>query len=456
MSPRYDYDVLILGGGSGGLAAGFRAAGHGAHVAIMEPGALGGTCVNLGCVPKKAMWLAADLAGKIELASALGFALPRPTLAWEELVTHRQGYIANIHASYRRRLDADGVVLIPRRGVLQDRHTAMGDDGIAVTAEHIVIATGAYPRRPDVDGADLGEVSDDFFNLCHAPAQVAIIGGGYIAVEIAGLLQALGSRVHLFVQGERLLERFDAELTQQLADNLRHLGVRLHFGFTTTALERDAQGKLRVRGHGMHPGEQGNDVFDKVFFATGRRANTADLGLEAAGVALGEKGEVLVDAGQTTNVTNIHAIGDVAGKVGLTPVAIAAGRLLMDRLFGNQPEARMDYDGVPSVVFSHPPLGQVGLTEEQARARHPGKVRVYRSNFRPMLHALADAPQRSLFKLVCVGEQERVVGVHLLGESADEILQGFAVAVNMGATKRDFDQTVAIHPTSAEEIVLMH
>ncbi|MBZ3929628.1 glutathione-disulfide reductase [Xanthomonas citri] len=456
MSARYDYDVVILGGGSGGLAAGFRAAKHGARVAIMEPDELGGTCVNLGCVPKKAMWLAADLAGKIELASALGFDVPRPALAWQELVTHRQGYIANIHASYRRRLNEDGVVLIPQRGVLQDRHTIMGGDGIPVTAEHIVIATGAHPLRPEVDGAEHGEVSDDFFNLCHAPAQVAIIGGGYIAVEIAGLLQALGSRVHLFVQGERLLERFDAELTLQLADNLRHLGVRLHFGFTTTALERDAHGALRVHGHPVHPSEQGNDVFDKVFFAVGRRANTSGLGLETVGVALGDKGEVVVDDGQTTNVPNIHAIGDVGGKVGLTPVAIAAGRKLMDRLFGHRPDARMDYEGVPSVVFSHPPLGNVGLTEEQARARYDGAVRVYRSNFRPMLHALADAPQRSLFKLVCVGEEERVVGVHLLGESADEMLQGFAVAVKMGATKRDFDETVAIHPTSSEEIVLMH
>lgn len=193
MSARYDYDVVILGGGSGGLAAGFRAAKHGARVAIMEPDELGGTCVNLGCVPKKAMWLAADLAGKIELASALGFDVPRPTLVWQELVTHRQGYIANIHASYRRRLNEDGVVLIPQRGVLQDRHTVMGSDGVPVTAGHIVIATGAHALRPDVEGAEHGEVSDDFFNLCHAPEQVAIIGGGYIAVEIAGLLQALGA-----------------------------------------------------------------------------------------------------------------------------------------------------------------------------------------------------------------------------------------------------------------------
>lgn len=456
MSARYDYDVVILGGGSGGLAAGFRAATHGARVAIMEPHELGGTCVNLGCVPKKAMWLAADLAGKIKLAGALGFDAPRPRLVWQELVTHRQRYIANIHASYRHRLNQDGVVLIPQRGVLQDRHTIRGGDGMPVTAEHIVIATGAHPLRPDVEGADYGDVSDDFFNLCDAPAQVAIIGGGYIAVEIAGILQALGSDVHLFVRGERLLERFDAELTQHLADHLRHLDVRLHLGFTTTALERDGQGALRVRGHCVHPHEQGNDVFDNVFFAVGRRANTAGIGLETVGVALGDKGEVVVDDRQTTNVPNIHAIGDVGGQGGLTPLAIAAGRTLMDRLFGHQPDARMDVEGVPSVVFSHPPLGHVGLTEAQARARYTGAVRVYRSNFRPMLHALADAPQRSVFKLVCVGEEERVVGVHLLGDSADEMLQGFAVAVKMGATKRDFDQTVAIHPTSAEEIVLMH
>lgn len=450
MTTHYDYDLIVLGGGSGGLAAAFRAAQHGQRVAMLEPGELGGTCVNVGCVPKKAMWLAADLSGRIGLAAAMGFDVPvRPSLDWKELVVHRQAYIANIHASYLKRLNENKVVRVPRRGRLVDAHTVECSDGVRISAAHILIATGAYPQRPEIPGAELGLVSDDFFNLCGAPERVAIVGGGYIAVELAGLLQALGSRVTLLVRGERLLERFDAELTAQLAENLRHQGVQIHFGYRLRELQRDGDAVVALGHDGPADAH-----FDAVFFATGRRGNSADLGLEALGVVIGDKGEVEVDAWQTTAVPSVHAVGDIAGKVGLTPVAIAAARKLMDRLFGGQPQARMDYENVASVVFSHPALGAVGLSEEEACAKY-SDVRVYRSNFRPMLQALADGTQRSLFKLVCVGEDERVVGVHLLGESADEILQGFALAVKMGVTKAQFDDTVAIHPTSAEEVVLM-
>lgn len=450
MTTHYDYDLIVLGGGSGGLAAAFRAAQHGQRVAMLEPGELGGTCVNVGCVPKKAMWLAADLSGRIGLAAAMGFDVPvRPSLDWKELVVHRQAYIANIHASYLKRLNENKVVRVPRRGRLVDAHTVECSDGVRISAAHILIATGAYPQRPEIPGAELGLVSDDFFNLCGAPERVAIVGGGYIAVELAGLLQALGSRVTLLVRGERLLERFDAELTAQLAENLRHQGVQIHFGYRLRELQRDGDAVVALGHDGPADAH-----FDAVFFATGRRGNSADLGLEALGVVIGDKGEVEVDAWQTTAVPSVHAVGDIAGKVGLTPVAIAAARKLMDRLFGGQPQAKMDYENVASVVFSHPALGAVGLSEEEACAKY-SDVRVYRSNFRPMLQALADGTQRSLFKLVCVGEEERVVGVHLLGESADEILQGFALAVKMGVTKAQFDDTVAIHPTSAEEVVLM-
>ncbi|MDY1033232.1 glutathione-disulfide reductase [Stenotrophomonas sp. CFBP8980] len=448
----HDYDLIVLGGGSGGLAAAFRAAQHGRKVAMLEPGELGGTCVNVGCVPKKAMWLAADLAGRIGLARAMGFDVPlRPALSWKELVVHRQAYIENIHVSYRKRLDETGVVRVPRRGRLVDAHTVECSDGVRISGEHILLATGAHPQRPDIPGAELGLVSDDFFNLCDAPAQVAIVGGGYIAVELAGLLQALGSRVTLLVRGGRLLDRFDGELAAQLAENLCHQGVRIQFDYRLRELQRDDDGQhVRVLGHDGPL----DSVFDTVFFAIGRRGNSTDIGLEQVGVALGDRGEVIVDEWQDTSVPSIHAVGDIGGKVGLTPVAIAAARHLMDRLFGGKPDAKMDYENVPSVVFSHPPLGMVGLGEEEARARY-GEVRTYHSNFRPMLQALADGTQRSMFKLVCVGAEERVVGVHLLGEAADEILQGFAVAVKMGATKAQFDDTVAIHPTSSEEIVLM-
>lgn len=450
MSKHYDYDLIVLGGGSGGLAAAFRAAQHGQRVAMLEPGELGGTCVNVGCVPKKAMWLAADLSAKIGMAAAMGFDVPvRPALDWKELVVHRQAYIANIHASYLKRLNENNVVRVPRKGRLVDAHTVECSDGVRISATHILIATGAHPQRPDIPGAELGAVSDDFFNLCDAPERVAIVGGGYIAVELAGLLQALGSKVTLLVRGARLLERFDAELTAQLAENLRHQGVQVQFNYRLRELRREGEAVVAYGHDGPHEA-----VFDQLFFATGRRGNSAGLGLEALGIVVGDKGEVEVDEWQTTAVPSVHAVGDIAGKVGLTPVAIAAARKLMDRLFGGNPQAKMDYANVASVVFSHPALGAVGLSEEEAREQH-GDVRVYRSNFRPMLEALSDGTQRSLFKLVCVGEEERVVGVHLLGEAADEILQGFALAVKMGATKAQFDDTVAIHPTSAEEIVLM-
>ncbi|WMJ70000.1 glutathione-disulfide reductase [Stenotrophomonas sp. 24(2023)] len=446
----YDYDLIVLGGGSAGLAGAIRAAQHGQRVALLEPGELGGTCVNLGCVPKKAMWLAADLAERIALASALGFDVPeRPALSWKELVIHRQAYITNIHTSYRNRLDETGVVRIPARGHLLDAHTVACNDGVHYTAAHILLATGAHPQRPDVPGAELGRVSDDFFDLRAAPGHVAIIGGGYIAVELAGLLQALGSHVDLLVRGDRLLERFDHELTERLADNLRQQGVRIHFGYRLRALQREGE-RVRVLGSDDAP----EDAHDAVFFATGRRGNSRNLGLEALGIGIGEHEQVLVDEWQTTAVPSVHAVGDIAGKVGLTPVAVAAARRLMDRLFGGRAEAKMDYGNVPSVVFSHPPLGQVGLSEHEARQQH-AQVSVYHSRFRPMLQGLANGTQRSLFKLVCAGPEERVVGVHLLGEAADEILQGFAVAVKMGATKAQFDDTVAIHPTSAEEVVLM-
>lgn len=447
----YDYDVIVLGGGSGGLAAAFRAVAHGARVAMLEPEPLGGTCVNVGCVPKKAMWLAADLAEKTGLAAALGFDVPAtPSLSWEKLVERRQRYISNIHTSYQRRLDQTGVVRIAQRGQLFDAHTVACADGTRLTAEHIVIATGAHAVRPDVPGADLGLVSDDFFDLTAAPGKVAIVGGGYIAVELAGLLQALGSEVSLLVRGQRLLERFDAELSTQLAENLRLQGVHVYFGCRLRELQR-ANNQVRV----LTDAGAGDGVFDHVFFAIGRRPNSRDLGLEAAGIGIGDKEEVRADAFQTTALASVHALGDVAGRIGLTPVAIAAARRLMDRLYGGQPNAKLDYKNIASVVFSHPPLAVVGLSEEAARKRYD-RVSVYHSRFRPMLQSLADGKYRSLFKLVCSGEDERVVGIHLLGDGADEIMQGFAVALKLGVTRRQLEETVAIHPTSAEEVVLMN
>ncbi len=448
------FDLIVVGGGSGGLAGAFRAAEHGARVALLEPALLGGTCVNVGCVPKKAMWLAADVGAKLRMAQSLGFALDAPPqqpcrLDWPTFIVHRQRYIAGIHDSYRKRLDRAGIVVVPMRGRLLDARTVECENGARLSAQRILLATGGHPVKPAIPGAELGGVSDDFFQWCAAPERVAIVGAGYIAVELAGVLQALGSQVELFARGPRLLESFDHELTAQLADDYRQNGVRLHFGHPVAALEADGE-RVRLRGaDGML-----SAAFDKVLFATGRRPNSAGLGLEQAGVALEQGGQVRIDADNATSVAGIDAVGDLTTDPPLTPVAIAAARRLMDRVYGGR-EGRLDRADIPTVVFAHPPIGQVGLSEEQARALHGDNLHIYRAGFRPMLYALAESPQRSLFKLVCVGQERRVVGIHLLGEAADEMLQGFAVALKRGITLDDLRDTVAIHPTSAEEVVLM-
>lgn len=445
---HHDFDLIVIGGGSGGLAGAFRAATHGAKVALLEPDLLGGTCVNVGCVPKKAMWLAADLGLKLGIARDLGFAVESSGLDWPEFVTHRQRYIGNIHDSYRKRLDAAGIALLPLRARLRDANTIECSDGVRLSGRHLLIATGGHPAIPDIPGAGLGGNSDDFFQWTEAPARVALVGGGYIAIELAGMLQALGSRVEVFVRGPRPLASFDDELVEQLVEDYRQAGVHFHLGCEVTALAAEDDGII-VRGSGVS-----DRMFDKVLFATGRHPNTDGLGLDAAGVALDERGYVRVDQRHATNVDSVFAVGDVTGDLALTPVAIAAARRLMDRLYGGRDEP-LDQSNVPTVLFSHPPIGTVGMIESQAREQHGDDVYVTRTSFRPMLQALADMPQRSLFKLVCVGSERRVVGIHLLGEGADEILQGFAVALKRGITLEDLHDTVAIHPTSAEEVVLM-
>jgi len=449
------FDVVILGGGSGGLAAAFRAAAYGASVALLEPLALGGTCVNVGCVPKKAMWLAAELAEKLPLAATMGFDLPSSIrINWPTLLTRRQQYIANIHSSYRQRLDENGICHIPQRGQLIDQQQVCCADGRVIRARHIVIATGSQPFKPsDIEGAELGGVSDDFFAWSQCPERVAIMGGGYIAVELANVLQALGSQVHLLVRGPRLLRGFDAEMAEQLAANLIQQGVKLHLNCAVRALHSQ-QAVIQIHTHSPSSQESLDLSVDKVLFATGRIPNTRGLGLETIGITRGKQGEISVDEFQTTSIPNIFAVGDVTGKAMLTPVAIAAARRLMDRLYGNQPEARLDYKTIPSVIFSHPPFASVGLSEEAARAQFT-TITVYYSRFRPMIQALGNGQQRSVFKMICAGDEEKVVGIHLLGEAADEILQGFAVALKLGATRQQFLDTVAIHPTSAEEVVLM-
>ena len=446
----HDFDLIVIGGGSGGLAGAFRAAEHGARVALLEPSALGGTCVNVGCVPKKAMWLAAEVARHLRMAGTLGFGNADARLDWPTFIAHRQRYIANIHASYRGRLDAAGIVVLPRRGRFIDPDTIECDDGAHIRGRHVLIATGAHPSVPPLPGAELGQTSDGFFDWRAPPQRVGIIGGGYIAVELAGVLQALGSQVSMYVRGARLLDGFDAELTRQLAEDYLHAGVRVHFDHAAASLHRDAAGRVRI-----HCTDRVDDeAFDAVMFATGRAPNSAHLGLDQAGVVTDARGHIVVDARHATRAPNVHAVGDVTSDPALTPVAIAAARALMDRLFAGS-EASFDCRQIPTVVFAHPPLGRVGLTETEARAQlGDDAVVIHRATFRPMLEALADGSRRSLFKLVCTTEG-RVLGLHLLGDAADEILQGFAVALKKGLTLDDLRDTVAIHPTSAEEVVLM-
>ncbi len=447
---REPFDVVVLGAGSAGLAHAQRAARHGARVALVDPGPLGGTCVNVGCVPKKAMWIAAEFAEAQSLAASAGFGVAPAGLDWPAWIARREAYIANIRAGYARRLGEAGIVLIDEAARFAGPR-AIDTATRRLEGRHVVVATGARPRRPDVPGAALGIDSNGFFALRALPRRVAIAGGGYIAVELAGILRALGAEVDLFVRGPRLLDGFDDELADVLAARLRAHGIGLVHGREIAAVERAGTGLLSLQfgGGGRH------DEVDVLVWATGRQPNSANLGLEAAGVAVDAHGYIRVDEWQDTAVAGVHALGDVTGRIALTPVATASARCLADRLFGAKPGAKLDYDNVPTVVFFTEPVGSVGLGEREARKRYGEAVSIYRTQFTPMRHRLVGVERPTFMKLVCVGADERIVGIHMVGHAVDEILQGFAVAVKLGARKADFDATVAIHPTAAEELVLM-
>ena len=442
------FELIAIGGGSGGLAVAERAAQLGRRVAVVEAAEMGGTCVNAGCVPKKIMWYAAQLAHAVDDAPGFGIPASRGTTDWLTLVGARERYVADIRRYWNGYVGESGITRIDGRARFTDAHT-LAVDGERCTADHIVIATGGRPLVPPVPGAELGITSDDFFALREQPRRVAVIGGGYIGVELAGMLRALGSEVALVALEDRVLERFDPMISEVLGEQMRRQGIALHLGWPVAALERDGGGICLRSREGATLGG-----FDAVIWAVGRRANTEGLDLEAAGIRTAPDGSIPVDAWQQTGVTGVYAIGDVTGRVPLTPAAIAAGRRLAERLFGGRPRARVDYDNVPSVVFAHPPVGTVGLTESEARDRFD-RVTVYSTRFTPMRHALSAHPTETAMKLVCAGEDERVVGIHLVGESVDEMLQGFAVALKMGATKADLDATLPIHPVSAEELVTL-
>jgi glutathione reductase (NADPH) len=447
------FDLLVVGGGSGGLAAAQRAAEYGARVALFEPARLGGTCVNVGCVPKKVMWNAAELAAALAHAPHYGFDVRASGHDWPKLKRGRDAYVLRLNGIYERNLDKKGIVTVRAAVTLVSATELVTTTGERFAAPHIVIATGGAPMIPALPGAELAITSDDFFSLDRLPKRIAIVGSGYVAVELAGVLQSLGSEVHLLIRHDRVLRHFDALLGEKLTLAMRETGIEIATGVVTRALARapgattltvDAVDGRRFEG------------FDEVLFAIGRLPSTPGLGLETAGVVCSSQGHIVVDRYQNTSTPGIYAIGDVTGQAELTPVAIAAGRRLSDRLFGGMAERHLSYDVIPTVVFSHPPIGTVGLSEQQARERYLNEpIRVYKSEFVSMFYALTDVKPQTAMKLVCVGADERVVGCHVIGLGADEMIQGFGVAVSMGARKRDFDDTIAIHPTSAEELVTM-
>ena len=444
------YDLIAIGGGSGGLSAAERAASYGARCAVIETGRLGGTCVNVGCVPKKIMWHAAHLAHALDDASGYGFKLDYFDFDWRKLKTARDALIRHLNKEYLGYLSQAGVELIHGFARWMDART-LEVNGEHYTADHIVIATGSRPQIPDLPGAEFGITSDGFFELNNCPPRVAIVGSGYIAVELAGMLHTLGAEVTLLLRKDQVLRPFDAMLREQLMARLREDGITVLTHTQVRAVARRVNGSLNLHCDG----QAGILNVDTLLWAIGRDPNTAALNLPVAGVATTPSGAIPTDPFQNTNIPGIYAIGDVTEHFHLTPVAIAAGRRLADRLFGGQPDQRLLYENIPTVIFSHPPIGAVGLTEEEARRDYGDAVKIYQTQFRPLYHAFTARPLQTVMKLVCIGPEEKIVGCHLIGEGADEMLQGFAVAIRMGATKRDFDDTVAIHPTSAEELVTM-
>lgn len=450
MSRHYDY--LAIGAGSGGIASANRAAIRGAKAAVIEAKAVGGTCVNVGCVPKKVMWFGAHIAEAIKYSSAYGFQLEQKGFDWSTLVQNREAYIERIHGAYHRGFAGNGVDYIEGFARFVDANT-VEVNGERITADHITIAVGGRPLIPQIPGAEYGMDSDGFFALTEQPKKAVVVGAGYIAVEIAGVLHALGTDAHLMVRGDRPLRYFDQDITTALLERMQQEGPTLHTNSVVARVEKDATTNLLT----LHT-EAGEiiDGIDCLIWAIGREPATDAINLEAAGVVTDEQGFIRTDKYQNTNVKGIYAVGDITGEAQLTPVAIKAGRLLAERLFNKDlPDAHMDYSLIPTIVFSHPPIGTVGLTEAEAREQYGDAVKVYHSQFAAMYNAVTPHRALSTFKLVCVGADEKVVGLHGLGEGMDEILQGFAVAIKMGATKADFDATVALHPTSAEEFVTM-
>jgi glutathione reductase (NADPH) len=445
-----DYDLFVIGAGSGGVRAARLAAASGARVAVAEEHRVGGTCVIRGCVPKKLLVYASEFSRAFRESEGFGWRVTGASFDWKTLIANKDREIDRLNGLYIKNLRAAGAEIIDSRAVLEDAHTVrLLADGRRATAARILVAAGA---RPFVDetcpGHELGVTSNEAFHLERLPEHVVIAGGGYIAVEFAGVFRGLGSHVTLVYRGDEILRGFDSEIAARARAEMERSGIRVIRKAVFTRIEDAGGGGRRVL---LSTGETLES--DLVFWAVGRRPNTEGLGLEKAGVALRPDGAVAVDPWSKTSVDHIHAVGDVTGRIALTPIAIREGAAYFETAFRNNP-TRVDYENVPTAVFSQPPIGTVGLTEAQARAR-AAKVDIYRADFRPMKHSLSGSAERMLMKLVVDGDSDRVLGVHIIGDDAPEMIQCLAIAVKMGVTKRQFDETIALHPTAAEELVLM-
>lgn len=444
----HDFDLFVIGAGSGGVRASRIAAAHGARVAVAEDHRVGGTCVIRGCVPKKLLVYGAHFAEDIRDARAFGWDVPACDFDWVRLRDSVLGEVTRLEGLYRQTLDNNAVTLFEARAKVTGPHNVTLDDGRTVTAGKILIATGGWPLMPAIPGIEHAISSNEVFHLDALPRRIVIVGGGYIANEFAGIFNKFGSKVTLINRGDTILRGYDSAIRDRLIQISLQKGIDIRFNLAIASIARGDDGALTVAFADGDPIEA-----DAVLFAVGRVPNTTGLGLAEVGVELGDKGEIRVDGDSRTSVPSIFAVGDVTDRVQLTPVAIREGQAFADTQFGDKP-TQVDYDCIPSAVFSHPPIGAVGLTEAAARDRY-GSVRVYTSDFRPMKNVLAGRNERALYKMVVDAASDRVVGLHLIGPDAPEILQAAAVAVKAGLTKADFDATVALHPSMAEELVLM-
>ena len=446
----YDFDLFAIGGGSGGIATARRAAGYGAKVGIAEFDRLGGTCVNRGCIPKKLMVYASHFPKMMEESQGYGWSEVESTLNWEKMVAAVNGEVTRLNGIYQGMLDKSEVKLFSGYAEFVDAHTIkIGEE--TVTAEKILIAVGGVPVKPDIPGIEHTLISDEIFNLPEQPKRLIILGGGYIGVEFAGIFHGLGSEVIQVIRREHILKGFDGDIREHVQSEMQRHGIRILNKSTIKNITKTDSG-LEVTITGEN--EEETVIVDAVgLSATGRKPNLEKLGLENAGVAV-KKGAIAVNEYSQTNVEHIYAVGDCTDRVNLTPVAIGEGRAFADTHFGGQ-SRQMSYDNIPTAVFSQPEAGTVGLTEAEALEQYGDKIQVYRAKFRPLYHTVSGGEDRTLMKLIVHTETDKVLGAHMVGEHAGEIIQGVAIAVKMGATKANFDATVGIHPSSAEEFVTM-